>query len=129
MNIWQIILGDLKAIVAKIESEAQSVWSFFTAYIQEAFTEEQAALFPKIEAQAAQLLQDEAKTAGMTVKERVAMAVGEITADLGVDAALAMQTLYNAYVWTVAHKLGLQDGNQGSSTTGDFSGTPPSTTP
>lgn len=114
MNIWQIIVADLKAILDKIESEAQSVWSFFTAYIKEAFTEEQAALFPQIEAQAKQLLLDEAKTAGMTVKERVSMAVGELTADLSVDAALAIQTLYHAYVWTVAHRIGLKDGNQGN---------------
>jgi hypothetical protein len=128
MNLWTIILTDLKAIIAKIESEAQNAWSFFTAYVQEAISEEEAALFPQIEAQASQLLQDEAKTAGLTVKERVAMAVTELTADLSADAALAAQTLYNAYVWTVAHKLGLQDGNQGTSTTGDFSGNTTPTT-
>lgn len=121
--MWQIILNDLKAIIEKIEGEAASVWAFLTAYLKEAYTEEQAALFKQIEAQASQLLLDEAKTAGLTVKERVAMAISELTADLAVDAALAAQTLYNSYVWTVAHNLGLKDGNQGNLPGGDSTGT------
>ena len=114
MSFGSVILNDLKAIVAQIEADLTNALNFLKSYIEEAFTEEQAALFPAIEAQAAQLLQDEAKTAGLTVKQRVEMAVGELTKDLAVDAALAVTTLYNAYVWTVAHKLGLQDGNQGN---------------
>lgn len=114
MSFGSVILEDLKIIVQRIEQDLTNALNFLKSYIEEAFTEEQAALFPEIEAQAVQLLQDVIKTQGLTVKERVAMAVTELTSDLSLDAALTAQTLYNAYVWTVAHKLGLIDGNQGT---------------
>ena len=109
----QIILNDIKAIVTKIEAELANAWNFLWAYVKEAVTEEEAALFPLIEAQAAQLLQDEVKTAGMTVAQRVAMAQTEIMAALAADGKVAAATLVAAYVAVTAHKLGLVDGNQG----------------
>ena len=112
--MWKIIWADLKALLAKIEAEMASAIHFLTAYIHEAITEEEAALFPLIEQQAAQLLTDEVKTQGLTVKERVAMAETEIMADLVADGKVAVATLISAYVWTVAHKKGLIDGNQGN---------------
>jgi len=121
--MWGIIVQDLKNILAKIESEIQSAWNFLTAYLHEAITEEEAALFPLIEQQASQLLTDVVKTQGLTVKERVAMAEAEIMADLAADGKVAVATLVSAYVAVTAHKLGLTDGNQGTSSTGDFSGT------
>lgn len=120
--MWNAILTEIKAIVAKIEAEIQSAWNFLISYIKEAVTEEEAALFPLIEAQAAQLLQDEAKTTGLTVKQRVAMAEAEIMADLILDGKVASATLVAAYVAVTAHKLGLVDGNQGQSSVGDLSG-------
>jgi len=123
MSFWSTILQDLKALITKVESELSNAWGFVKDYVQEAFNEEEAALFPQIEKQISQLLQDEAATAGLTVKERVAMAVSELTKDMAVDAALAVQTLYNAYVWTVAHRIGLKDGNQGNLPGGNSSGT------
>lgn len=120
--MWNVILNDLKALLAKIESEAMNVWIFLTSYIQEAFTEEEAALFPLIESQAAQILDDVVKTQGLTVKERVSLAETEIMAALAVDGKVAVATLVSAYVAITAHKMGLTDGNQGVSSAGDFSG-------
>lgn len=120
--MWTIILNDIKGIVAKIESELANAWAFLMAYVKEAVSEEEAALFPLIEAQAAQLLQDEVKTAGLTVKERVAMAESEIMIDLASDGKVAAATLVAAYVAVTAHKLGLVDGNQGSMPQGNSSG-------
>lgn len=117
--MWTIIVNDLKALLAKIETEVANAWVFLKAYIQEAINEEEAALFPIIEQQATQLLQDEAKTQGLDIKGRVAMAEVEILADLAADGKVAAVTLVNAYIWTVAHKLGLKDGNQGNLTTGN----------
>ena len=119
--MWSIIVADLKALLTKIESVAETVWHLLTAYVQEAISEEEAALFPKIKAQAEQLLIDETKLVGLDVKGRVALAVAEITKDLAEDAVIAEQTLVNAYVWVVAHKIGLQDGNQGVVTSGAVS--------
>lgn len=120
--MWKIILSDLQSIIQRIEADLTGALNFLKSFIEEAFSEEEAALFPAIEAQVSQLLQDEAKTQGLTVAERVQMAVTELTFDAGVDLALATSTLKNAYVWTVAHKLNLTDGNQGQSSTGDLSG-------
>lgn len=120
--MWKIILDDIKAVVAKIEAELANGWNFLVAYLKEAVTEEEAALFPLIEAQAAQLLQDEAKTAGLTVKQRVAMAESEIMAALVIDGKVAAATLVAAYVAVTAHKLGLVDGNQGVMPEGNSSG-------
>lgn len=120
--MWQIILNDIKAIVTKIEAELANAWNFLNSYLKEAITEEEAVLFPLIEGQAAQILTDVVKTQGLTVKERVALAETEIMADLVTDGKVAVATLVSAYVAITAHKLGLIDGNQGVSPTGDFSG-------
>ncbi len=112
--MWGIIVADLKAILAKIESEFQSVWNFITTYLHEAITEEEAVLFPLIEAQAAKILTDVVKTQGLSVKERVALAETEIMANLAADGKVALATLVAAYVAITAHKLGLIDGNQGN---------------
>ena len=111
--MWQVILNDIKTIVSKIEAELASAWNFLISYLKEAVTEEEAALFPLIEAQAAQLLQDEVKTAGLTVQQRIVMAETEIMADLVQDGKVVAATLIAAYVTITAHKLGLVDGNQG----------------
>lgn len=113
---------ELAALIAEIETKLASAWSFFWSYLKEAIKEEEAVLFPMIAQQAAQLLQDEAKTTGLTVKERVAMAETEIMASLAVDGKVAAATLVSAYVAITAHKLALTDGNQGISQVGDFSG-------
>ena len=112
--MWQIIVSDIKAVLAKIESEVASAWNFLISYVKEAVTEEEAALFPLIEAQAAQILTDVVKTQGLTVKERVALAETEIMAALVADGKVAVATLVAAYVAVTAHKLGLVDGNQGN---------------
>ena len=111
--MWKILIADLENVIARIKTELGSALAFLKDYIHEAFTEEEAALFPAIEAQAAQLLTDVVKTQGLTVKERVAMAEAEIMADLASDGKLVAATLVSAYVWTVAHRKGLVDGNQG----------------
>ena len=125
--MWATIVADLKGILSKIESELQSAWNFLTSYIHEAITEEEAALFPLIESQAAQILQDAIKTQGLTVKERIALAESEIMVALVADGKVAAATLVAAYVNVTAHRLGLTDGNQGSSSTGNFSGIPTTT--
>ena len=112
--MWGIILADLKGILSKIEAEVISVWNFLTAYIHEAITEEEAALFPLIEGQAAQIMTDVVKTTGLTVKQRVALAETEIMAALVTDGKTAAATLVSAYVAVTAHKLGLINGNQGN---------------
>ena len=112
--MWSIIITDLKKLVAMVEAELANAWNFLSSYVKEAFTEEEAALFPIIEAQATQLLTDVVKTQGLTVKERVAMAEAEIMADLATDGKVFVATLISAYVAVTAHKLGLIDGNQGN---------------
>ena len=112
--MWSIIITDLKKLVAMVEAELANAWYFLSSYVKEAFTEEEAALFPIIEAQATQLLTDVVKTQGLTVKERVAMAEAEIMADLATDGKVFVATLISAYVAVTAHKLGLIDGNQGN---------------
>lgn len=111
--MWKIITDDLKAVLAKIEVELQSVYNFLVVYVKEAVTEEEAALFPLIESQASQILQDVIKTQGLTVKERIAMAESEIMVNLVADGKVVVATLVAAYVAVTAHKLGLVDGNQG----------------
>lgn len=112
--MWQVILNDLKALLYKVEAELQSAWNFLTSYIHEAITEEEAAIFPLIESQAAQILTDAVATQGLTVKERVALAETEIMAALVADGKTFAATLIAAYVAVTAHKLGLIDGNQGT---------------
>lgn len=104
----------LKDLIAKIESWEQNVWAILTAYVKEAVKEEEAALFPLVEAQAKQLLLDEAKTQGLDLKGRIAMAESEIMMNLVADGKVAALTLVNSYIWLVAHNLGLVDGNQGN---------------
>lgn len=111
--MWKIIAEDAKELIAKIESELASVWNFLISYVKEAVTEEEAALFPLIEAQAAKILTDVVKTQGLTVKERVSLAESEIMVNLAADGKVAVATLVAAYVAVTAHKLGLIDGNQG----------------
>lgn len=120
--MWKIIVADLKAILAKIESELASGWNFLVSYVKEAVTEEEANLFPLIEAQATQILVDVIKTNGLTVKERIALAETEIMAALIADGKAAAATLVSAYVTITAHKLGLIDGNQGIMPEGNSSG-------
>lgn len=105
---------ELLALISGIEEKLASAWRFLWAYLKEAVTEEEAALFPVIQAQAAQLLQDEIKTSGLTVKQRILMAEGEIMAALIADGKIAAATLVSAYVNMTAHKMKLVDGNQGT---------------
>lgn len=114
MSFWSTILTDLKLLLAKVEAELANGWNFLTTYLKEAISEEEAALFPLVEAQAAQILVDVVKTEGLTVAQRVALAETEIMAALVADGKVAAATLISAYTWTVAHKLGLEDGNQGN---------------
>ena len=107
-----------------IESEASSKWNFFISFFKEAVTEEEAALFPAFQTQAVQIFNDAVMTAGLTVEQRVALVVAEAVKDLAQDIAIARTALYNSWAWAIAHQQGLSNGNQGSSSTGDFSGTP-----
>lgn len=122
MNFWQIILSDLKAIVLKLESEAQSAWNIFISFIKEAVTEEEAALFPQFQALATQILNDEANIQGLNVQQRVGVIVADFSLQLPTDVALAKNALLNSWAWAIAHQTGQKDGNQGASTTADFSG-------
>lgn len=119
MSIWSTIVADVEALLAKIKLELASALNFLLTYVKEAVTEEEAALFPLIEAQASQILVDVVKTQGLTVKERIALAETEIMAALVADGKVAAATLISAYVTVTAHKLGLVDGNQGVVTSGD----------
>lgn len=121
MTFWQTIKADFDALLAKIESEASNAWAFLKLYVQEAINEEEAALFPIIEQQAMQILQDQEQMNGLSLKDRIALAESEIMSDLTADGKVAAATLVNAYLWVVAHKLGLTDGNQGQSSTSNFS--------
>jgi hypothetical protein len=123
--MWQIILNDLKAILIKIEGEAATAWSFLVSFFKEAITEEEAALFPVFKAQVVKLFNDEAAMQGLSVKDRVALAVTECTADFAQDLVIAKNALFHSWAWAIAHQQGLVDGNQGASSTGDFSGTTP----
>lgn len=120
--MWTVILNDLKSIAAKIESELASALNFLVSYIKEAVSEEEATLFPLIEAQASQILVDVVKTQGLTVKERIALAETEIMAALVSDGKVVAATLVAAYVTVTAHKLGLVDGNQGVLPEGNSTG-------
>ena len=108
------ILNELKALIGKLESEAQSAITFLLSFFKEAITEEEAALFPAFKAQAIQLFNDEAKMEGLNVQARVALAVAEGTADLAADIVLAKNALFHSWAWAIAHQQGIKDGNQGS---------------
>lgn len=120
--MWHTILMDIKAIILKIEQEAGSAISFLLSFLKEAITEEEAALFPAFQKLATQILNDEAKIQGLNVKERVAVIVLDFSASIPEDIALAKNALIHSWAWAVAHKTGQIDGNQGQSSTGDFSG-------
>ncbi len=122
MSLWKTIVDDLKAVLAKIEDELKSALNFLISYVKEAVSEEEAALFPLIEAQATQILVDVVKTQGLTVKERIALAETEIMVALAADGKVAAATLISAYVTITAHKLGLVDGNQGNMAGGSSTG-------
>ena len=121
--MWTAILTALKAIVATIEQEAGTAITFLLSFLKEAITEEEAALFPAFQALATQILNDEAKIQGLNVQERVAVIVADFLATLPADIALAKNALINSWAWAIAHQQGLTNGNQGSSSTGNFSGT------
>ena len=106
-----------------VETTASTAWSFFMSFLKEAITEEEAALFPAFQTQAVQIFSDAVKTQGLTVQQRVTLVVTEATVDLAADIVLAKNALFNSWAWAIAHQQGLTNGNQGSSTTGDFSGT------
>ena len=108
-----------------IESEASSAWSFLVSFLKEAIKEEEAALFPLFQQQAVQIFNDAVKTAGLTVQQRVILVVTEASTDLAEDVAIARNALYNSWAWAIAHQQGLTNGNQGTNTTGNFSGTTP----
>ena len=128
--MWDTILADLKAVVAALESQAGTALAFLLSFFKEAVTEEEAALFPVFKAQVVKLFNDEAAMQGLQVKDRVALAVTEATADLAQDVVLAKNALFHSWAWAIAHEQGLIDGNQGQSSIGNFSGTTtPSTTP
>ncbi len=122
MSLWKTIVDDLKAVLAKIEDELKSALNFLISYVKEAVSEEEATLFPLIEAQATQILVDVVKTQGLTVKERIALAETEIMVALAADGKVAAATLISAYVTITAHKLGLVDGNQGNMAGGSSTG-------
>jgi len=110
-----------------LEAEASTAWAFFMSFLKEAISEEEAALFPAFKAQAVQIFNDAVKTAGLTVQERVSLVVAEATVDLAEDVVLAKNALFNSWAWAIAHQQGITNGNQGSSSTGDFSGAANST--
>lgn len=110
------------------QQAAQSAITFLLSFFKEAISEEEAALFPAFKAQVIKLFNDEAAMQGLTLKERVALAVTEGTVDLAQDLVIAKNALFNSWAWAIAHQQGLMDGNQGQSPTGDFSGTTPPTT-
>ena len=121
--MWGIILSDLKAILAKIEVEVGSAITFLLSFLREAVTEEEAALFPAFQALATKILNDEAAIQGLNVQARVTLIVTDFLATLPADIALAKTALVNSWAWAIAHQQGLTNGNQGTSSTGDFSGT------
>ncbi len=106
-----------------VEATASTAWAFFMSFLKEAISEEEAALFPAFQTQAVQIFNDAVKTAGLTVQQRVTLVVVEATADLAADVVLAKNALFNSWAWAIAHQQGLTNGNQGTSTTGNFSGT------
>ena len=120
--MWGIILSDLKAILAKIEAEEGSAITFLLSFLKEAVTEEEAALFPAFQALATKILSDEAQIQGLNVQQRVLVIVADFSASLPADIALAKNALFNSWAWAIAHQTGQTNGNQGISTTGDFSG-------
>lgn len=112
--MWNIILSDLKAILAKIESEAGTDLSFLLSFFKEAITEEEAALFPAFQALANQILNDEAKITGLNVQQRVLVIVADFAATIPADIALAKNALFNSWAWAIAHQQGIIEGNQGT---------------
>ena len=131
--MWNLILNDIKAVISKIEAEAGTALSFLLSFFKEATKEEEAALFPAFQALATQILNDEAKITGLNVQERVLVIVADFTATIPADIALAKNALFNSWAWAIAHQTGQLNGNQGVSTTGNFSGnadsSPASVTP
>jgi hypothetical protein len=112
--MWTEILTALRAILAQIEGEASTAWSFLMSFFKEAIKEEEAALFPVFQTQAIQIFNDAVKTAGLTVEQRVALVVTEALADLAADVVIARTALYNSWAWAIAHQQGLTNGNQGT---------------
>ncbi len=104
---------ELLCLIAKIEGELSTDWRFLWSFIKEAVKEEEAALFPKFREQAIKLFNDEAAMQGLSVKDRVALAVSEGTADLAEDIVIAKNALFNSWAWAIAHQTGQIDGNQG----------------
>jgi hypothetical protein len=120
--MWNELLSGLKTIIASLEAQAGTAISFLLSFFKEAISEEEAALFPAFKEQVIQLWNDETKIAGLNVQQRVDLAVIEGTAYLAADLVLAKNALFNSWAWALAHQTGQTNGNQGSSTTGDFSG-------
>ena len=120
--MWTAILTALKAIVATIEQEAGTALTFLLSFLKEAITEEEAALFPAFQALATKILNDEAAIQGLNVQARVTLIVTDFLATLPADIALAKTALVNSWAWAIAHQQGIKDGNQGVSSTSDFSG-------
>jgi hypothetical protein len=110
-----------------VETEAGSALSFLVSFIKEAVTEEEAALFPDFQKLATQILSDEAKIQGLNVQERVAVIVADALAALPGAVTDAKVALFNSWAWAIAKQTGQINGNQGTSTTGDFSGNANST--
>jgi ATP-dependent exoDNAse (exonuclease V) beta subunit len=120
LSLLETCYNDVKDF---IEKEAGQAINFLLSFLKEAITEEEAALFPAFKQQVEQIFADEAKMSPFsTVKERVALAVAEATADLAADLIIAKNALFHSWAWAIAHDKGLMDGNQGNSVNGDFSG-------
>lgn len=116
------MLEELKALIVKWEAAAYSAVEVVLSFFKEAITEEEAALWPQFRALAIQIFNDEAKIIGLDVPARVGVVVADFSAQVPADIALAKNALFNSWAWAIAHKTGQINGNQGVSTTGDFSG-------
>lgn len=116
------VIKEFELLKNKLEEEAKTAWNFMASFFKEAISEEEAALFPAFKSQVVQLLSDEAAIQGLNLDARVALAIKEATADLATDLVIAKKAMFHSWAWAIAHKRGEIDGNQGSSSTGDFSG-------
>jgi hypothetical protein len=114
MSFWTTIIQDIEALLAKVKAELGTALSLFIAFIKEAVTEEEAALWPQFQALAIQIFGDETKMAGLNLDARVAVVVADFMAQLPADVALAKKALINSWAWAVAHQQGIVDGNQGN---------------
>lgn len=112
--MWETILNDLKAVIANIEAKAGSAISLLLSFFGEAFTEEEAVLWPQFKDLAIQIFGDELKMSGLDLAGRVAVVVADFSAQLPADVALAKQALINSWAWAVAHQQGIVNGNQGN---------------